>query len=96
MRQWQWQKRQTACTTRQKRVTGYGLWIPPAPCEFRNSRARAPPFVAPPSSAPGAWEELGVLLYIAFLGPRRWTLVSQRYPTSKCGFELEKRVRNAL
>jgi hypothetical protein len=37
-----------------------------APCEFRDSRARAPPFVAPPSSTSGAWGGFGVLLYIAF------------------------------
>ena len=46
-----------------------------APCEFRNSRARAPPSVAPPSSTSGAWGGFGVLLYIGFLGPRRWILV---------------------
>ena len=67
-----------------------------APCEFRNSRARAPPFVAPPSSTSGAWGGFGVLLYIGFLGPRRWILVSQRSPTSKYDFELEKRVLYAL
>jgi hypothetical protein len=67
-----------------------------APCESRNSRARAPPFVAPPSSTSGAWGGFGVLLYIVFLGPRRWILVSQRSPTSKYDFELEKRVLYAL
>jgi hypothetical protein len=36
--------------------------------EFRNSRARAPPFVAPPSSTSGAWGGFGVLLYIGFWG----------------------------
>jgi hypothetical protein len=38
----------------------------------------------------------GVLLYIVFLGPRRWTLFSQRPPTSKYDLELEKRVLYAL
>ena len=66
------------------------------PCEFRNSRARAPPFVAPPSSTSGAWGGFGVLLYIGFLGPRRWILVSRRSLTPKYDFELEKRVLYAL
>jgi hypothetical protein len=63
-----------------------------APCESRNSRARAPPFVAPPSSTPGVWVGGGggvrwVNIYICF-GPRRWTLVSKRSPTAKDDFEL--------
>jgi hypothetical protein len=45
----------------QRAQNGFGC-----PCESRNSRARAPPSVAPPSSAPGVCGGFGVLLYIVF------------------------------
>jgi hypothetical protein len=76
-------------TTRQKRV-----WMPPA---NPGTRARAPlPSLRPLQVLLVYGGGFGVLLYIGFWGPRRWTLVSQRPPTPKYDFELEKRSLYAL